>query len=126
MPTSTSNSANAIPARMRRRCARSGDLRSRAPPPEFRAAPFARETFLALGLLFRKSTILPDCIFSHVRPENLRNCYRTVRLLVIFYNLANHARHRERGIVQRVHVTQRAALIAVSDIESTRLKIVEI
>src|SRR3989344_6387985 len=80
----------------------------------------------APGFLLRRSTIFRDCIFAHVAPERLGNSYRTICLLVVLDDLAEYTRCRERCIVERVDVAHHAAVIAVANVQSSRLKVMKI
>ena len=52
-------------------------------------------------------------IFAHVAPQYLGDGYRTVRPLTVLDYLAKDARHRECGVVERVHVAHRTLALAV-------------
>lgn len=69
--------------------------------------------------------ILRDDIFAHVALQDDRDLDRTVCLLIILYDLAENARHRERGIVERVYVAK-CLSIAVPNVEAARLEIMKV
>ena len=67
-----------------------------------------------------------DGIGAHIAPQDVGDRYRAVGSLIILHDLAENARHRERGVVERMHVAYGTALVAIADIEPARLKIMEV
>src|SRR3989344_6025945 len=60
------------------------------------------------------------------RLERLGNLHRPVRELIIFQKSDKESGGRERGIVERMHKAGFPLRVLVSDVEPTRLKIMEI
>ena len=68
---------------------------------------------------------LPDDGLADIRHECVRHFNCTVSLLVVLYNRHENTRHRDRGVIERVRVQQLTLSVTVTDIEATRLEIME-
>src|SRR5215831_13183702 len=74
----------------------------------------------------RRSNMSCDDIFAHGPLEDFRYRDRTVRTLIILDKLAKDAWQCERGIVERMDIAHGATVVAVADVEPTRLEVMEI
>src|SRR3989344_1155560 len=67
-----------------------------------------------------------DDFLPHIVRQGLGHRYRAALLLVVFNKHCEEPRRRESGVVERVGKLHLPPLVAVADVEPTRLEIVEI